>query len=87
VLELVRSSGRVPAPVCGATTRAFEFAPGFAPGLIRLSLALLAASRKNYPCGRAAQPVEIANAALFLLSSEASHVSGATLAVDGCVTT
>ena len=47
---------------------------------------LLAASRKNYPFGRAAQPEEIANCALFLLSSEASYVSGATLAVDGCVT-
>jgi len=32
------TSGRVPTPVCGATTSAFEFAPGFAPGLIRLSL-------------------------------------------------
>jgi NAD(P)-dependent dehydrogenase (short-subunit alcohol dehydrogenase family) len=47
---------------------------------------LLVASRKNYPFGRAARPEEIANAALFLLSSEASYVSGATLAVDGCVT-
>jgi len=33
--------------------------------------------------GRIAQPEEIANAALFLLSDEASFVTGAVLAVDG----
>lgn len=35
------------------------------------------------PMGRAARPEEIANAALFLLSDEASYVNGAALAVDG----
>lgn len=35
------------------------------------------------PIGRPAQPHEIANAALFLLSKEASFVTGAVLPVDG----
>lgn len=35
------------------------------------------------PMGRPARPEEIANAALFLLSDEASFVNGAVLAVDG----
>jgi len=35
------------------------------------------------PTGRAAQPEEIANAALFLLSDEASFVTGVALPVDG----
>lgn len=38
------------------------------------------------PLGRPAQPEEIANAALFLLSDEASFITGASLAVDGGVT-
>lgn len=35
------------------------------------------------PLGRVGKPEEIANAALFLLSDEASFVTGAALAVDG----
>ncbi|HJQ55296.1 MAG TPA: SDR family oxidoreductase [Vineibacter sp.] len=38
------------------------------------------------PTGRPAQPAEIANAALFLLSDEASFVTGAALPVDGGAT-
>jgi 3alpha(or 20beta)-hydroxysteroid dehydrogenase len=39
------------------------------------------------PMGRAAQPREIAYAALFLASDEASFITGAELAVDGGYTT
>jgi len=38
------------------------------------------------PLGRNAQPHEIAAAARFLVSDDASYVNGATLAVDGGMT-
>ena len=45
------------------------------------------ASRKNteklIPLGRVGQPVELANAILFLASDEASYITGAALPVDG----
>ena len=37
----------------------------------------------NIPLGRLADPCEIANAVLFLASSEASYITGTTLFVDG----
>jgi NAD(P)-dependent dehydrogenase (short-subunit alcohol dehydrogenase family) len=47
---------------------------------------LVAQRAGQNPMGRPAQPEEIANAALFLLSDEASFVTGAALAVDGGTT-
>jgi NAD(P)-dependent dehydrogenase (short-subunit alcohol dehydrogenase family) len=38
------------------------------------------------PMGRPGRPEEIANAALFLLSDEASFVTGAAVPVDGGIT-
>jgi NAD(P)-dependent dehydrogenase (short-subunit alcohol dehydrogenase family) len=37
----------------------------------------------RHPMGRLAQPEEIARAALFLASDEASYITGACLPVDG----
>jgi NAD(P)-dependent dehydrogenase (short-subunit alcohol dehydrogenase family) len=39
--------------------------------------------REAHQLGRFGKPVEIANAALFLASDEASFVTGVTLPVDG----
>ncbi|MDI6029205.1 SDR family oxidoreductase [Corticibacterium sp. UT-5YL-CI-8] len=47
--------------------------------------ALVKSRRNEYPMGRPAEPEEIASAALFLLSDEASYVSGAALTVDGAM--
>jgi len=48
--------------------------------------ALVEARGRQNPMGRTGKPDEIANAALFLLSDEASFVSGAALPVDGAAT-
>jgi NAD(P)-dependent dehydrogenase (short-subunit alcohol dehydrogenase family) len=48
---------------------------------------LIAAARANHPIGRFAQPPEIANAAVWLLSDKASFVTGAAMSVDGGYTT
>ena len=41
---------------------------------------------KFHPLGRIGKPADVADAALFLASEGASFISGATLAVDGCLT-
>jgi NAD(P)-dependent dehydrogenase (short-subunit alcohol dehydrogenase family) len=48
--------------------------------------ALIVRRSQQIPMRRTGQPEEIANAALFLLSDEASFVSGAALPVDGAAT-
>jgi glucose 1-dehydrogenase len=61
------------------------------PGLVRTSFTAEVLSRPDtaswfldrVPLGRAGEPAEIAAAAVFLASEEASYVTGASLAVDG----
>ncbi|NKX54216.1 SDR family NAD(P)-dependent oxidoreductase [Arthrobacter mobilis] len=52
-------------------------------GLKRDNPALAASLGRNIPLGRAAEPSEIAEAALWLASAKASFVHGHTLVVDG----
>jgi len=47
---------------------------------------LVAQRGPEIPIGRKAQPEEIANAALFLVSDQASYITGAHLSVDGGTT-
>lgn len=61
------------------------------PGLVRTQRtarflddeAVYGVFKERIPMGRAADPEEIAPAALFLASDEASYISGASLVVDG----
>lgn len=48
--------------------------------------ALIEASAQTIPMKRMAQPEEIAAAALFMVSDEASYLTGQTIAVDGGIT-
>jgi NAD(P)-dependent dehydrogenase (short-subunit alcohol dehydrogenase family) len=45
-----------------------------------------AAVLKFHPLGRIGRPADVADTALFLASEGASFISGAVLAVDGCLT-
>jgi hypothetical protein len=45
------------------------------------------AMRLNAPSKRAGEPEDIANAALFLISDLATHITGQTIVVDGGITT
>jgi 3-oxoacyl-[acyl-carrier protein] reductase len=60
-------------------------APGFVPTALTNDLApeLKEASVKAIPLGRWGTPQEIANAAAFLASDEASYITGHVLSVDG----
>lgn len=57
------------------------------PGLIDVPRTRLVAERAGHdvsiPAGRAGLPTEVANAVLWLASSAASYITGATLRVDG----
>jgi NAD(P)-dependent dehydrogenase (short-subunit alcohol dehydrogenase family) len=64
---------------------------GVAPGVADTPLASLVVRNeelapqylKTIPLGRFAQPVDIANSALFLASDEAAYVTGQTIVIDG----
>jgi NAD(P)-dependent dehydrogenase (short-subunit alcohol dehydrogenase family) len=88
--------------VSGITlSMALELAPmhirvnGLAPGMIRTPMTApmfadpdnAAAIARNHPIGRAGEPEEIASTIAFLLSDEASFITGVVLAADGGQTT
>ena len=95
VIGLARSLARDLAPqnirvnvVCpGATDtpmlRTFVRRPGQAEGAGEDIEKLVAQRSSASPMGRPGKPEEVANAALFLISDEASFVTGVSLPVDG----
>lgn len=76
VLNLTRAMAAELAPAIRANT--------VCPGLVDTPMAEGVQSNVgNYALGRLAQPIEIAQAILYLTSCESSYVTGAALAVDG----
>jgi NAD(P)-dependent dehydrogenase (short-subunit alcohol dehydrogenase family) len=59
-----------------------------APGELEAAIARREKAAGMQPIGRQAQPIEVANVAAFLVSDDASFMTGSIVTVDGgCVTT
>jgi NAD(P)-dependent dehydrogenase (short-subunit alcohol dehydrogenase family) len=84
--ENIRINAVCPGPIDTPMLRVFVARPDsqMPPGEDPESLVIKRGGQT--PMGRPGQPHEIANAALFLLSDEASFVNGAALPVDGGAT-
>ena len=85
-LDKIRVNAICPGPIDTPMLRVFVSRPDQqqAPG-DEDKEALIIRRSQQIPMRRTGKPEEIANAALFLLSDEASFVSGAALPVDGAV--
>ena len=84
--EKIRVNAVCPGPTDTPMLRVFVARPDtqLPPGETPESLVLKRGGQ--VPMGRPARPEEIANAALFLISDEASYVTGVALPVDGGAT-
>jgi NAD(P)-dependent dehydrogenase (short-subunit alcohol dehydrogenase family) len=84
--EKIRVNAVCPGPVDTPMLRVFVARPDsqLPPGETPETLVVRRGGQ--VPIGRPAQPDEIANAALFLISDEASYVTGVALPVDGGAT-
>ena len=83
--ENIRCNVVCPGAVDTPMVRAFQQRPD-APVTTEGVEDVIARFGRMNPMGRNGRPEEIANAALFLVSDEASYVNGAVLAVDGGMT-
>jgi NAD(P)-dependent dehydrogenase (short-subunit alcohol dehydrogenase family) len=84
--EKIRVNAICPGPIDTPMLRVFVARPDQQRTAGQDREALVAARARQNPMGRTGRPEEIANAALFLISDEASFVSGAALPVDGAAT-
>jgi len=84
--EKIRVNAICPGPIDTPMLRVFVARPDQQRTAGQDKEALVAQRGRQNPMGRTGKPEEIANAALFLISDEASFVSGAALPVDGAAT-
>ncbi len=82
----IRVNAVCPGPTDTPMLRVFVARPDQQSTLGRDKEELVRQTGQRSPLGRPARPEEIANAALFLLSDEASYVNGVALPVDGGIT-
>jgi NAD(P)-dependent dehydrogenase (short-subunit alcohol dehydrogenase family) len=84
--EKIRVNAICPGPIDTPMLRVFVARPDQQRTAGQDKEALVLQRGRQNPMGRTGKPEEIANAALFLISDEASFVSGAALPVDGAAT-
>lgn len=84
--EKIRVNAICPGPIDTPMLRVFVARPDQQRTSGQDKEALVVQRGRQNPMGRTGKPEEIANAALFLISDEASFISGATLPVDGAAT-
>ena len=84
--EKIRANAICPGPIDTPMLRVFVARPDQQRTSGMDKEQLVVQRGQQNPMRRTGRPEEIANAALFLLSDEASFVSGATLPVDGAAT-
>jgi NAD(P)-dependent dehydrogenase (short-subunit alcohol dehydrogenase family) len=84
--EKIRVNAICPGPIDTPMLRVFVARPDQQQTGGQDKEALIVQRSQQIPMRRTGRPEEIANAALFLLSDEASFVSGAALPVDGAAT-
>jgi len=82
----IRVNAICPGPIDTPMLRVFVARPDQQRTAGQDKEALVQLRGRQNPMGRTGKPEEIANAALFLISDEASFVSGAALPVDGAAT-
>lgn len=84
--EKIRVNAVCPGPIDSPMLRVFVARPDSQMPAGETPESLVVKRGGQNPMKRVGQPEEVANAALFLLSDEASFITGATLPVDGGAT-